>query len=407
MEQHKLHKLGNGAVASTSVPTQPRGPTSSTGSLLVRGCVVASYPLGGSVALSLPANETQKGVYVDVLLYTGIPGMKANLLQRCLVPVGRGGVHDNKPWIPRAATRNLATGEVFTMSSINKFGDPANLDGDHVLVGFIDGDLGLPIVLQGLPHPRAQLKARTYHGESEVLYHRGVQFGVDAQGNVVIDARDAHPGSYDAQMQPVAPPDNNECGNVEIRAQGRWSLEGNQTSLHGTAEGEVALRGGSSDTHCSVQFDASQVATFARRTTTNTSMLSLTSTGVRIEAGRDDSLSPVEYMGTVTIDANDLTSTLAGNLALTVSGSTTLDSTGNVQLLSDGTVTIGAADQAALLGTDLVTAVNTASNTAATALATVVDPNPAAPAAAATLAWIQAFTSALQAALSQSVTLKR
>jgi len=84
--------------------------------------------------------------------------------------------------------------------------NPVNWDGDHVLVGFLEGEPNQPYIAARIPHPRSDVgvedlqighRLRPKTGESPAFRkHRGSFFGLDSNGNFVADLSRAHDGAY-------------------------------------------------------------------------------------------------------------------------------------------------------------------------------------------------------------------
>lgn len=190
--------------------------------LLVRGVVIAVYTpdqAGSGSGRPIAAPNDLAGIYCDVLLYSDYPGLRGQLLRNCLVTTGRGGVYDDAPWIPAPATFDLSTKKPVTRQQILSGASPLDLDGDHVLVGFMDDSVENPVILRGIPHPRnrpeapsnlpnqgsrsfRRLSAEASWGQPSFQIHRGVYVAIDNGGNFHIDARDA----YDGRLGPDARP---------------------------------------------------------------------------------------------------------------------------------------------------------------------------------------------------------
>jgi hypothetical protein len=78
--------------------------------------------------------------------------------------------------------------------------NPAQMDGDHVLIGFLNDSLDEPVIVRGLPHPSKdvgndlyevgkRLKVKLVDGNPDFCKHNGVFSGVDQLGNHVVDSR--------------------------------------------------------------------------------------------------------------------------------------------------------------------------------------------------------------------------
>ena len=96
---------------------------------------------------------------------------------------------------PRAAKHTLSGSPIDPTRPINV----AHLDGDHVLVGFMDDSRNRPVILCYLPHPRADIgdenkpighrtRLRLVYGDPAFVKHHGCFYGVSDAGDIVLDA---------------------------------------------------------------------------------------------------------------------------------------------------------------------------------------------------------------------------
>jgi hypothetical protein len=170
--------------------------------LLLRGFVIATYvtDTDDHPAASDPVNPP-KAVYCDLVVYPSIPKQRWFFLPKVLVSQRRGGLHDDDLWKPKAATMNVITQVLDEGLGSN----PAQLDGDHVLVGFLNDSYDEPIILRGLPHPTRDIGNELYgSGKRLVLKQvdgcpdmekfQGTFRGVDADGNYIVDTTFGHNG---------------------------------------------------------------------------------------------------------------------------------------------------------------------------------------------------------------------
>jgi hypothetical protein len=182
--------------------------------LLLRGVVIATYvsdddghPRSGATGSHAP-----KAVYCDVIVYSSIPGSRWLFFKAVLVSQSRGGMHRGDIWKPRAATVDVSGGRLDPQSS-----NPAYLDGDHVLIGFLNDSLDQPVILRGLPHPNVdagqeeaafgqRMKLKAVDGDPEFWRHHGTRWGADKDGNFEIDSTFANNGALEATGKEAAPP---------------------------------------------------------------------------------------------------------------------------------------------------------------------------------------------------------
>lgn len=202
----------------TVTPPNPMG-------LLMRGVVVATYVTDDPQNPYNTAKTTPYAVYCDVLTYGPAAGGTPTLVTKAIVSQERAGIQDGSIWRPRAATLDVS-GQPLSLAHSNLM----DLDGDHVLLGFIDGTYQTPVILRSLPHPQAdvgQSQAEPSHGQPMRLRqvdgapdlgkHLGVVHGVDAQANFVVRTLYANDGSLTAKGAQPAPAQSPEMGNVVLQ----------------------------------------------------------------------------------------------------------------------------------------------------------------------------------------------
>jgi hypothetical protein len=187
---------------------------------MFRGVVVATYVVDDDTHPQ--AQGTNRGgpltVYCDVITYGSRAGTQTRLIRQCLVLQRRGGLHDGDIWMPKATTKDI-TGDNNLDRNVGS--NSSYWDGDHVLVGFMDDDFAFPIILGGVPHPsadvgvdsqgaagdqRRRLKLRQVDGHPDFTKHHGSYYGIDQNGNHVVDTRFANDGGLDQFGKEAAPP---------------------------------------------------------------------------------------------------------------------------------------------------------------------------------------------------------
>lgn len=162
-----------------------------------------ALPLVRGVVLNVRTYEEDRdgfrsvSVYCDVLVYSGHPAMRREIVRDCVVvqPVGTG-MHDGVIRVPRAC--RSAPVDSLRIA-------PDQLDGDHVLVDWIDGDWGSPVIAGTLPHPRQDeslsgsesvgLRRRLVSSDGHPCLerHLGAVWGMESSGDWMLDLRRAHP----------------------------------------------------------------------------------------------------------------------------------------------------------------------------------------------------------------------
>jgi hypothetical protein len=106
--------------------------------------------------------------------------------------------------------------------------NPGELDGDHVLVGFMDDNLQAPVILRGIPHPSSdegnadrapgrRLKLKVADGDPDFLKHHGSFYGLDGDGGFLADTRFANDGTLNSDGTEKDPGTANGAGNQVFR----------------------------------------------------------------------------------------------------------------------------------------------------------------------------------------------
>lgn len=184
-----------------------RNPLRANG-MTFRGVVVAVYvydsPEGPN---TIDVGAQPNALYCDVLCY----GRYEGVIPRVLVTFDRSGMHEGEISIPRAA--RIAANETLDPDHTN----PANMDGDHVIVGFIEDNTRQPYIQKYIPHPSSdignsskpagqRMRLKVLDGEPRLWKHKGMVWGANADGNFQVDLTEAHSGSYqaDGSEPPVA-----------------------------------------------------------------------------------------------------------------------------------------------------------------------------------------------------------
>jgi hypothetical protein len=120
-------------------------------------------------------------------------------------------------WIPRAASKDLRTGTGPILSRDDGTpSDPKDLDGDHVLVEFLENDTTMPFIRSELPHPRTNYRQLHAAGDAVESRFRGVVTRIDKDGNVTVDTTKANSGAIDSNGAEMPALDANH-GTVMVR----------------------------------------------------------------------------------------------------------------------------------------------------------------------------------------------
>jgi hypothetical protein len=194
-----------------------RDARGSSQGLMLRGVVVATYVIDDPhypvPEVADPAAANPVCVYCDVLCYTAMPGMRWVPILKAMVLQDKGSIHNGRVWKPKAATMDI-TGNKFNVDGAT---NPAHYDGDHVLVGFIDGNRNQPVILGGIPHPSHNVgnldrskghrnRLKVADGDPDFWKHHGTFFGVDTNGDWLVDTTFANDGTWDTEGNEPDPP---------------------------------------------------------------------------------------------------------------------------------------------------------------------------------------------------------
>lgn len=196
--------------------------TSTPNGLLMRGAAIATYvtdnpnhPRGDN------PNNLPVAVYCDVIVYGSLPYNRWFTLSKVLVSQKRGGLHNDDIWKPRATSKNINTDFNDTVGA-----NPGDLDGDHVLIGFMNNSFDEPIIIKGLPHPARdiandlypsgkRLKLKLIDGDPDLVKHHGVFSGVDDSGNYIVDSTFGNDGTTSDTGEEPLPDTQGNSGNQE------------------------------------------------------------------------------------------------------------------------------------------------------------------------------------------------
>ena len=143
--------------------------------------------------------------FCDVLMYSRNHAQMRGMLQHVMVTYDNASIHEGDIWLPRATTMNLSQQALNgDLAGI----DPASLDGDHVLIAFIDNDPFRPYIQRYMKHPSGDIgnigrplarrcNVENTEGQPRYVKRRGVYYGVDTNGNGIEDLTRAYDGTLD------------------------------------------------------------------------------------------------------------------------------------------------------------------------------------------------------------------
>lgn len=219
-----------GAVISSSIPYTPDYErTRGTSGLMFDAVVLSTYVWDDTAdgTTSHAPEAMIHGPLCDVLVFSTVPGIPNTVLPRVPVRQDRGYMHEGEIWIPRPCTKrfdgNDYSGDMTTLRNAN----PADLDGEMVLVGFRDNNPNRPIIMGGVAHGRrdqgnddapigTRLIPKKSDGFPRLTKHQGVVWGVDGSGNYLLDARRAHLGKTTADGSEATEVTSGAAGNIRL-----------------------------------------------------------------------------------------------------------------------------------------------------------------------------------------------
>lgn len=189
------------------------------------GGVVLPSGLDGKGAGYTPPLEPRRGPYRAVVINTYVSDDEANtrrkkfvtcdvIIVRTGVPMSRVPVEQrnfgvnnvHQLWVPRPSTRVISTNEALNLRSVGATGKLEgrgtaydDLDGDQVLVDFVEGDIDYPVVRGALQHQRSNrqvVNSTSDRGKASkdeyYTHHQGTEVRIDKDGNVLFDTVGAY-----------------------------------------------------------------------------------------------------------------------------------------------------------------------------------------------------------------------
>ena len=201
------------------------------GGRTARACVLKTYTPSESEAF----NDTDSDIedravtsYCDVIVYGSSEGLRFQPLRRVPVMLS-AGLHNGHICTLRPSTIDIEEEREAPYGGENMLlANLSGLDGDHVLIEFLEDDLMQPIITQRIPHPYMgfgndeldighRMRPKDEDGLVDFWKHQGTFHGVDSKGNYTIDTTRAHDGKYalDGKEQPK---DDSAYGNVTVIA---------------------------------------------------------------------------------------------------------------------------------------------------------------------------------------------
>jgi len=144
--------------------------------------------------------DRNPGITCQVLIYS--PRHRC-LLDDVPVLVRRGGMNDYELWEPRASSVDISGGSLSVEAQeadSPQVSRAEEMDGDHVVVAFLNDDLNQPVILGQLPHPSTKRRPAS---DATPFYHRrdwvrGSFSGVTEDGDWELNTTEAGKGAVDS-----------------------------------------------------------------------------------------------------------------------------------------------------------------------------------------------------------------
>lgn len=181
MNPWAVHKIAGGA---TNQPGVRSGPDAKVNQVVEAVVLAVYYPDEDD-----RIDTDQTCITCDVRTI----GRQVRHISRVPVFQPNNGLFDEDSWVPRASTQDITGGTLQTEVDTSQKPTPAqDMDGDHVLVGFLDGAVAKPFIWPiSIPHPVARNRAQSSDGRRRRIRYNGVLIEIDNDGNLLLDARGA------------------------------------------------------------------------------------------------------------------------------------------------------------------------------------------------------------------------
>lgn len=242
MSRFRTTRLATGAVIPSGLDPRPRGwkPPLRPSAELYRAIVINTY------VTSDDASRSKFAVECDIILVnSNLPLSNVPVTQN---QHGVNNVHDL--WVPRPSTRTVATSMPVSLAGLGSRGQATlppsfygDLDGDQVLVGYVENDLDYPVILRALPHERTNrlvtgsvsstgwaegdASSRGTPSRNEFYTsHYGTEMRINASGDLLFD-------TVGAFQDVITEANGVNTGQVRIRVKNsqRFTVEMNGTDV--------------------------------------------------------------------------------------------------------------------------------------------------------------------------------
>jgi|WetSurMetagenome_2_1015567.scaffolds.fasta_scaffold01389_12 hypothetical protein len=244
MDPHSTVELQDGTVLQAGIPTYEEGLPrwDSTSGWIARAVVLKTYFTddSGWSERGWTASGV-RAIHCDVRVF----GRQNRTLYRVPVMQRTHGLFDEDVYIPRPSAQNISGGSLVTKPSSGSTVTTAqDLDGDHVLIGFLECDPRQPVIFPFcLAHPQARKKYKESDGHVRRIRHNGVLMEWDADGNWTLDATEAAKADFAAEGEEAS--NSGTAGKITIKTVDGSSDE---SSIALDESGGILLSDAASDT---------------------------------------------------------------------------------------------------------------------------------------------------------------
>ena len=186
---YETMRAGDGSVLQAGIPSRSismHHDISSVQGWITRAVVIKTY-FTEEDTRSGWTKGVQRNILCDVRTY----GRYSRSLAKVPVLQRTQGRHDEDIYIPRDSRQDIEGGTLATggTKSTARPSAAESMDGDHVLIGFLDNDPQQPVVLPFVfSHPKSACQPTAAIGRVKRMRHQGTLVEWDKDGNFTIDA---------------------------------------------------------------------------------------------------------------------------------------------------------------------------------------------------------------------------
>lgn len=218
-----------------------KGPARRAGGLQLAGVVLKAFRPDDNPDREGFVESRITGWLCQVLVYSS---RGRAVIDNVPVAVHRLGLNGAALWEPKATTVDVTGGELVLEAENGKTPTPPHhMDGDHVLVSFLDDDLNQPLITACLPHPKSYRRPSSNNDlyASEV-WARGNHLFVSDDGDVEVDTTAASDGTQgvDGSLQST-PGKGNVTVKLKSSAKVRIEIDGSNTVIEAN-NGKVTIK---------------------------------------------------------------------------------------------------------------------------------------------------------------------